>query len=95
MYLSGLIGIVTLGAGIAVLYVKVPQDVVHLDIKQPNTLLKIISIILIVGGAFNLIGTIYSGIRHEYRESREIARQNEGMRQNEPQTQQTPSSQPK
>jgi hypothetical protein len=69
MYLSGLIGIVTIGAGVAVLYVNVPQSPVHLEINRPNSVLKLISAILIIGGLLNLIGNIFFAIT-EWREKK-------------------------
>jgi hypothetical protein len=73
MYMSGLVGVIAVGAGIAILYVDVPNDVVHLDVRQPNVLLKILSVLLILGGLFSLIGNIYFGFQ-QWEENRELSR---------------------
>lgn len=84
MYIAGLIGIVTIGAGIVPLYINAPQEVVHIDIKRPNTLLKIAGVVLIVGGTLNLIGNVYFGVKHWQENRAETAHQTDAPPHQDP-----------
>jgi hypothetical protein len=77
MSIAGLIGVVTIAAGIAALYINVPQPVVHIDIKKPNSLLRIAGIVLIIGGVLNLAGDAYFGIRHWQKDHSDTQHQSE------------------
>lgn len=64
MYIAGLVGIITMAAGAAALSINVPHNVVHIEVKRPNTMLRIAGIVLMIGGVLNLVGNVYFGVKH-------------------------------
>ncbi|MDD4616496.1 MAG: hypothetical protein PHW76_05185 [Alphaproteobacteria bacterium] len=71
-YFSGLMSIVIIGVGIALMYIDI-SETIHLDIRRPNILLRALSVILIFAGLLSLGGSFYSALR-DWQISKEAAR---------------------
>ncbi len=72
-YFSGLIAIIIIGVGIALMYIEFPDTIVHLDIRRPNLVMRALGLIIILGGVLSLGGSLYSAIR-DWREGDDVSK---------------------